>query len=468
MAEDVARPGSDDDLDGWRVYWTAQNMPWRTQPEIGGERQAFLAARRMVKLDIERGIYPFRDEQGSIRLDRADIEWLLATHMSRGMTGPVDWADQGQRERTGIDIRGADLRGQNLRNLPLARTIGGWLLDEEPTATPEHLELAAVHLEGADFRGGFERQTHLEGARLTGAHLEGASLYRAHLERVGLDSAHLQGVDFGRARLEFASLANSHLEGAALTNAHLEGVNLSATHLEGATRFPPADLRRAFFDSATTLDGSTLANPTFGSVQIEGAHWGDVDLSVVSWERITLLGDEHVARNPLYGNGKRKDRATRLAEFEAATRANRQLSTVLRTHGLNEDANRFAYRAQVLQREVLWRQGKLGQWIFSSLLWALAGYGYRLQRILITYVLTLTVFALIYFVVGLPNEHATKLVRHVTDAFQVSLTALHGRTFFEQFGIGSTLAWVAAAEAVCGLLIEAVFTSMLVQRFFAR
>ena len=60
------------------------------------------------------------------------------------------------------------------------------------------------------------------------------------------------------------------------------------------------------------------------------------------------------------------------------------------------------------------------------------------------------------------------LLRHVTNAFQVSLTALHGRTFFEEFGIGSTLAWVAAIESVCGLIIEVVFTSMLVQRFFSR
>jgi uncharacterized protein YjbI with pentapeptide repeats len=160
-------------------------LPWRTQPEIDAERQRYLAERRAVQPDIERAIYPFKD----VTLGRADVEWLLATHESGGMRGPVDWADERQRGRAGIDLRGADLRGVDLRSLPLARTIGGWLLDEAPDATAEQIEQVAVHLEGATFRGGFERQAHLEGARLTGAHLEGVSLYRAHLELAGLDRA---------------------------------------------------------------------------------------------------------------------------------------------------------------------------------------------------------------------------------------------------------------------------------------
>src|SRR5215472_16250939 len=50
--------------DTWNAYWTAQGMPWRTAPEINEERQLYLAARRAVKPDIARGIFPFRDENG--------------------------------------------------------------------------------------------------------------------------------------------------------------------------------------------------------------------------------------------------------------------------------------------------------------------------------------------------------------------------------------------------------------------
>ena len=42
--------------------------------------------------------------------------------------------------------------------------------------------------------------------------------------------------------------------------------------------------------------------------------------------------------------------------YNDAVRANRQLATVLRNQGLNEDPDRFAYRAQNLQRQVLRRQ----------------------------------------------------------------------------------------------------------------
>src|SRR5260370_41634243 len=97
-----------DDREGWK----AQGQSWRTEPEIDLERQQYLAERRSITPDIARGIYPFRD----IALTRADVEWLLATHENG--RGPVDWSDESQRGREGIDLRGADLRGAPLHNLP--------------------------------------------------------------------------------------------------------------------------------------------------------------------------------------------------------------------------------------------------------------------------------------------------------------------------------------------------------------
>src|SRR5256886_3716953 len=96
-----------------------QQYHWRIAPEIHAERQQFLAERLATTPDIKQGIYPFKD----IKLTRADIEWLLATHENG--RGPVDWADQQQRERLGLDLRGADLRQVDLQNLPLAHLYGG-------------------------------------------------------------------------------------------------------------------------------------------------------------------------------------------------------------------------------------------------------------------------------------------------------------------------------------------------------
>jgi hypothetical protein len=73
----VQRPTTDD-RNEWKRYWESRDMPWRTEPEINRERQRYLAVRRAVEPDVEKGIYPFRDENGSIELSRADVEWLLA------------------------------------------------------------------------------------------------------------------------------------------------------------------------------------------------------------------------------------------------------------------------------------------------------------------------------------------------------------------------------------------------------
>ena len=103
----------------WRQYWQAEGFPWRTEPEIGVKRQEELSSRRVLVPDIERGLYLLKGMQ----LSRADVEWLLATHENG--RGPVDWSDEHQRQREGLDLRGADLRQANLAGLPLARILGG-------------------------------------------------------------------------------------------------------------------------------------------------------------------------------------------------------------------------------------------------------------------------------------------------------------------------------------------------------
>lgn len=68
----------------WRDYWRELDQPWRIEPEISAERQEYLAQRRAIVPNIEQGIYPFKD----IKLTRADVEWLLATHENgRGPVG---------------------------------------------------------------------------------------------------------------------------------------------------------------------------------------------------------------------------------------------------------------------------------------------------------------------------------------------------------------------------------------------
>lgn len=408
----------------WNEYWSTQGMPWRTEPEIDEVRRGFLAGRRAIRPDITQGVYRFKD----IMLDRADVEWLLATHESGGMVGPVSWSDAKQREREGVDLRGANLRRADLRGLPLARLRGGPSFDERERTPLRMREVAVAHMEEAD---------------VSAAHLERASLSRVHFEGALLRGAHLLGAD----------LFHAQLQGTTLTGAHLEG----------------ADLRFAFFGTAfnttTYLRGVLLTAHETGPCLLAGVRWGDVDLSLVHWSQLSELGDERWARQLLDNDGKPKARAIRLEDYQAAVRANRRLAAVLRDQGLNEDADRFAYRAQLLQRVVLRRQGHWLRYLGSLFLGIVAGYGYRPMRSFLAYALVVLGFAAGYYVLGGANGQPLPW----NEAIVVSMTAFHGRGFFSAvFQPGDLQAAVAAVEAFIGLLIEIVLIATFTNQFFAR
>jgi hypothetical protein len=209
------------------------------------------------------------------------------------------------------------------------------------------------------------------------------------------------------------------------------------------------------------LRGVHLGDEKSGFVLFAGVRWGDVDLSVVDWTQMNILGDEYQARRREKGNGEAKDSTMRLEEYRTAVRANRQLAVALRGEGLNEEAARYAYRAQRLQRVVLRRQRKLGQYLFSWFLDLLVGYGYRPGRSLFWYLAVIFGFAITFFAFG----HLPPL-----EAFIFSLTSFHGRGFFpgSTLYLNDTRVILAAFEAVIGLLIEASLIATFTQRFIGK
>src|SRR6266849_1363018 len=315
--------------------------------------------------------------------------------------GPVDWGDASQWERKGVDLRGANLEG---------------------------------------------------------ASLEGLNFTRGHLEEINLREASLQSAKLIRARLEGAVLADANLEGADLRGAHLEEVHLLRACVAGA------NLQRVFFNIVTNLDRTAFTNAKGESALLAGVHWNGVDLSMVDWSMVKVLGDESKARQQKKPEGSAKSKDEHLQEYEKAVRANRRLATELQSQGLNEDAACFAYRAQKLQRGVMRFQHKYIQYLFSLLLDLLAGYGYRPIRTLLWYVLVVGGFATAYAFSG----HLPAL----PDALVYSLTSFHGRGFFPGLGsettLHNTLVVLAAAEAVIGLFIEISFIATFTQRYFGK
>jgi uncharacterized protein YjbI with pentapeptide repeats len=428
----------------WSDFWKAQGMPWRTEPEIDEERQGYLAERRAIQPDIEKGIYPFKD----IKLDRADIEWLLAAHESGGARGPVDWSDERQRTRDGLDLRGADLRRADLRALPLARLRGGLLIEERRDTAHWQDEAAALHLEEAALS-----DTHLEGASLSTAYLRGVFGRGTHLEQARLDQAHLEQAEIPQAHLEAARLISAHLEGASLLEAHLEGANLHAVRL----------------DSTTYLRGVRLSSPEHGQAWLVNVVWGGANLNEVDWSQMKTLGAEQVARHPnrrpLPSLPPILFTSPRVVLFEFAVQAYRQLATALRAQAVSGWADHFAYRGQVVERQVLWRRHQYLRYFGSLLLDLISGYGYRPARAFITYALVIVGFMALFLV----NSQFVAPHLSWNEALVLSVSSFHGRGFFNpNIALGDTYAELAAGEAVLGLFIEITFIATFTQRFFAR
>lgn len=395
----------------WMFYWKRQGQPWRTEPEIDGERQKYLEERRHRVIKDRKYKFPLK----GIPLSRPDIEWLLATHENG--RGPIDWNDLGQRKRQGLDLYGADLRGVDLSELPLANS-----------------DLGKAHLEKAKF-------------------------YSAHLEGVSLARAHLEGANLGGAHLESAFLVDTHLEGASLNGTHLEGANLMDAHLAGA------DLSGSILDAETALNNINLYNQEVGGIILADVHWGDVNLAVVDWSVLPILGDESGTWQSKYNDGMPESKVFLLEFLKRATRAYRQLAVVLRNQGLNEDAARFAYRAHLMQRKVYWYQRKFWQYLGSLFLDLLAGYGYRWWHSFAVYLLVITSFSIAYFIIG----HTAGPVLSPLGSFVFSMTSFHGRGFFPGgIVLDDPLTVFAALEAFIGLLVEVTFIATLTQRLFGK
>ncbi len=334
-----------EDHNAWCAYWQAQGQPWRTEPKISPERQEELKIYRATAVDIEHSVFPFK----GAKLNRADVEWLVATHEQGHV--PIDASNKLQGEREGLDLRGATLsgdtdRGVDLQGLPLARLRGGLspssrvIKGKRYSTTTEQIIAAVVRMERVNLSF-----AQLEGANLSIAQLQGADLTETQLQGAALTGAQLEGATLTGAQLEGATLNFVQLKGATLSSAQLKGADLTSADLTGA------DLTGALLENVR-FAGVKLSDKSGVGPRLADIQWGNTNLAVTDWSQVHILGDECAAYQPV-SEGKMKDEAIRLEEYLIAVRANRQLALALQAQGLDEDASRYAYRAKVLQRQAL-------------------------------------------------------------------------------------------------------------------
>src|SRR5262249_44966865 len=122
---------------------------------------------------------------------------------------------------------------------------------------------------------------------------------------------------------------------------------------------------------------------------------------------------------------QKTERSAYLLECKRGLRANRQLATELRSQGLNDQADRFAYRAHLLQRRVNRLQRQPLHSLGSLILDLISGYGYKPMRSFFTYTLVVLGFAVTYFLLGNNVNPALSPI----DAVVFSMTSFHGRGF---------------------------------------
>jgi uncharacterized protein YjbI with pentapeptide repeats len=360
---------------------------------------------------------------------------------------------------------------------------------------------------------------HLEWAVLERANLERANLAEANMGRTSLRGTNLKGADLRGANLEGADLKGANLEGAILHMARLGGANLAKANLQGAdlsvaeledtifheAQLGKADLTLATFDRKSSLDDAclnhvTLANVIFDNTDLTGVHWG----------KVRKLGDELRV-----GTDENRRSRGKPYNYRVAARTYRALSVVLRNQGIN-DAARFHYRSEVMERKALWwdatRQFRswsfyraplsFALWFVSWVLGFFTGYGHYISRLFLTYAGIVVAFAAIYLgviyqpvkghrlatfpwpqtpapiswlrgplsfcLVRLPAAIGDSSLKHSFDMLAFSVTAFHGRGLQILPGGQQTpndyVIWWAGVEAVLGLLIEALFVAAFARR----
>jgi len=259
-------------------------------------------------------------------------------------------------------------------------------------------------------------------------------------------------------------LERVNLSGVGLYEANLSGANLQQANLSG-TRLKYANL------SAADLRRVILVNQQQGAVSLYETRLEDANLSVVNWEQLAILGDEF---DGSWWQWLRQSHflgwARNYEDHRTAARGYQRLSKTLRDQNLNDEADRYAYRAQICRRRMFFRKilawpSRLPQYVLSHFLNLIAGYGYKPERTLLTYLFFICGFSFAYMHIGMIDQHAFTL----HEALIFSLTSFHGRGFFPGgLTLDDPITTLAALEAVVGLVIEVSFIATFTQRFFAR
>lgn len=352
----------------------------------------------------------------------------------------------------GIVLDGADLSGI----CPAADVNGLWV-EESP-------ETRGAHLEGADLfdaslKGTMLSDVHLEGADLSHAHLEDACLWHAHLSNANLTGSHLDNADLKNADLTGARLLGAHLRNADLSEAQLAGAVLSETDLEQARLY------------SANLEGADLAHAKLGRTCLEHANLKGTDLTATDlveaylehakFDSDTRLESanwgDHIL--PEEKRGEESKGEERRSWFSSAATNYRRLKIWYSEHGMYDMAGEFFYREMEAKRKAqTWkaeRHLKLWNWVLRLL----CGYGERPLRVVLSSILILLAFGMIYFFSRgvAPYNFTLEALSGSLYYSAISFTALGYGLWVSTDSARSWIQWLGVGEAFLGIFMMALF-----------
>lgn len=405
------------------------------------------------------------------------------------------------------DLSGADLHGLNLSDADMygAKLVRANLADTNLSKTNladaqldqsdlSRSDCSGARLSGAHLTGAILQEANFTDARLNGADLTKANVKEAQFARTNLQGSTLNRLDFSKAFLganvfdeaelrganlswldhSESSFRRAILAGATVTDAGLHGVAFEGAQLAGAD-LSRSDLSKANFVGTDQSDSTLvpdLTDAVLNETDLSGVNLTGVAVSSVDALQHSILDKDTKLSNVRWG-GKSldkpqqlRDRDKRAGAYRKAAQTYHEISRMYDKMGLTSEASEYRLKELQMRRGLLRNNGHYGAWFTSTLLNLISGYGERLSRMLVTYLIIVSGFAAIYFIssnfLGLGVGQLS-----IRDAIIESFVSFHGRGFvITTLRTGDPMAGVTVVEAICGLFVEAILIATFSRRFF--
>lgn len=306
-----------------------------------------------------------------------------------------------------------------------------------------------------------------------------AALQKA-LQALGKEAGALNFKKVSCKNIDFSHLniPGSNFSQGSFTNCHFVGTALSECNMIGARfqtcDFVGSDLSGSHFTKAV-ITGSSFSHSDLRRAYLTEAHFKDTDfLSALLFQSVLWNADLTGARNLKKSNFQDPDSPGResaacLSEADplVARESYRIVKHALREKGLYEDASWAAYRELTMERKYFLKT-KNPKFIPSLLMDWLSGYTEKPARVIVSSLLIILLFGLIYFLLNVPMRVGEITQASLWDSVYFSFMT------FTTVGYGDLtpkpVLWyqmLACVEAFSGPFMAGLYIFTLTRRYAA-